>query len=573
MNLINTVKIVVAFLAVFVSFGCDDSSSGKDVSDSGTNDADVLTDKIDVDAEVPDCTEHFFETVMIPMDDGEELSAIIRRPLDENCVLPTILIQTPYGKDNAKYTWFEGTPGLLFASTDYNFVILDWRGFFGSSDAEPNNSRPHPGYDGADTIRWISNQPWSDSNVGTWGVSALCVVQYQTAQEASSSLKAMVPIFCNMNANYEQSYPGGVLRREYIDFIQAYFGGDPALYEAHPYKDLAWDYLGSLYKYTLIKTPALVVAGWYDLYNPGAYNDFENLVLHSAQEVQDKHRLLAGPWIHHATGGEMAMGRLLTEQEKLYLDTEFIIQANSLAFFDLHLRNSGEPQIKKVKFIPDGELSFFYSDEWPPENVENKIFYINSEGLGESPSTDGNSLSWQSDPDSPVPTVGGHTLVAQYTHGPDWQDELLERSDVIYFESELLGKMTVAGRVKVFLEVSTDAPDTDFVVKLTKIGEDGRHLLITDGVRRLKLRETFATPVEVTSGEHYIIEIEMTNNSSLTLEEGDRLGLILSSSSFSRFDINPQNGNDFYYDGDTTYVSSNYVFFNENTRIEIPVLQ
>lgn len=44
--------------------------------------------------------------------------------------------------------------------------------------------------DGADTIDWLTRQPWCDGEVGTFGASYLGMIQWSAAEQASAGLKA-----------------------------------------------------------------------------------------------------------------------------------------------------------------------------------------------------------------------------------------------------------------------------------------------------------------------------------------------------------------------------------------------
>ncbi|MBK6932973.1 MAG: CocE/NonD family hydrolase [Saprospirales bacterium] len=118
-------------------------------------------------------------TVNIPARDGKTLAADVYVP--SGCMsCPTILIQTPYNKNLFRLGLPLGTQQNLHASP-YNWVVVDWRGFYGSAAAAV--AQPNRGLDGYDVIDWIADQPWSNKKVGTWGPSALGGIQYQTAKE------------------------------------------------------------------------------------------------------------------------------------------------------------------------------------------------------------------------------------------------------------------------------------------------------------------------------------------------------------------------------------------------------
>jgi hypothetical protein len=73
---------------------------------------------------------------------------------------------------------------------------------------------------------------------------------------------------------------------------------------------------------------------------------------------------------------------------------------------------------------------------------------------------------------------------------------IASRPDVLVFQTEPLAKdVLIAGNIKVVLHVSSDAPDTDFFVKLIDVHPPsldyptGFALPLTDGVIRARYRD------------------------------------------------------------------------------------
>lgn len=232
----------------------------------------------------------------IPMRDNKKLAADVYLPNGGTAQLPTILIQTPY---NRLYYRF-GLPlgiGIQIDQCNYNIVILDWRGSFGSSQAYV--PQPNRGYDGYDAVEWIATQPWSDGNVGTWGPSALGKVQYLTAKEDPPHLKCIVPVVAAPYYNYSEYYPGGVLRTEYVEQLDQLGFGLGLLVYPHPFYDIVWQYTESTSNYPQsIKVPCFMVGGWYDHNINEMVDFFASIRSSSPLAVRDKHKLLIGPWAH-----------------------------------------------------------------------------------------------------------------------------------------------------------------------------------------------------------------------------------------------------------------------------------
>jgi hypothetical protein len=566
---------------------CSDDSSAGDTGDGGvdatTTDAHPsdgtlvdgdLFDGANPDGTAPQCSRHYFEDIEIPMSDGKYLAAFVRRAENPACALPTILIQTPYNKEHTRDLWFDGdiADNPLFSSPSYNFVVLDWRGFYGSAAAAV--TQPDYGQDGYDAVEWIATQDWSNGRVATWGVSALCKIQYQTAVKQPPHLVAAVPIFCGMNNTYEDYYPGGVLRREYTDTITALFGAN--VVEQHPYKDMAWSYLGSLYSAANVAVPMLVVAGWFDLNTHASVTDFADLTTQSPPAVAQAHRLLVGAWHHFAAGGESAAGRPMTAQELLYHDGERKIQQDSLAWFNHHLRQHENEvdQWSPVRYVSAGDGTNVYrsADSWPPAATTEHILYLHATGELSDASPTAAQVSFPYDPLDPSPTKGGATLSPNLDHGPHDQAEVIARDDALVFTSALLSApLEIHGTLRLELDVATTGVDTDFSVRLTDVDPDENHLLIGEGIARLKLRDSLSLPSTVVAGMRYTLTVDVINDLAYTFAVGHRVGLIITSSNHPRFDRNPNTGNDFFDQAVVPLAVTNTLYTDGSCRLILPV--
>ncbi len=511
---------------------------------------------------------------MVRMRDGAELAAFVRRPADPAGGVPAILIHTPYDKENARELWFVDTSKEpLFASNDYAFVVADWRGRFGSREAELRDNYQY-GEDGYDLVEWIAAQPWCDGRIGTFGVSALGRVQYWTATERPPHLKAAVPIFAHLNQWYENYYPGGVLRREYVTALGLLFGANSVI-EDHPYWDLLWAFVERQYSAELIEVPMLVVSGWYDLYNRGTHRSFADLRALSNPSVCDDHRLLIGEWSHFAVGGESIWGRDFTEEELRWFDADRRIQSDALFFFDFHLRDivNQAAEWASVRYLQGATGIWRTAEEWPPPSMPLTLYLTSNGGLDRVPPT-GGEMTFAYDPGNPSPTVGGQTLGWESLHGPVDQGPVFEHGEAVAFVTEVLdAPLAIAGSIEVSLEITTTGFDTDFAVRLTDVDRNGRHLLLTDGIRRLKLRDDLSRVSEVVPGEEYTVPITLTNELAYTFAEGHRAGLIVSSSNYSRFARNPNTGGDFYGDGEDSEEVINTVVTDGLSSLRLPLIR
>ncbi|MES2265052.1 MAG: CocE/NonD family hydrolase [Pseudomonadota bacterium] len=80
-----------------------------------------------------------------------------------------------------------------------------------------------------DAIDWAGVQPWSNGNVGLWGMSYLAMSQHQVASLHPKHLKAMIAIGTDVDMYEELVYTGGILNEEF--FLHWYPAGVlPAVY-------------------------------------------------------------------------------------------------------------------------------------------------------------------------------------------------------------------------------------------------------------------------------------------------------------------------------------------------------
>jgi len=148
------------------------------------------------------------------------------------------------------------------------------------------------------------------------------------------------------------------------------------------------------------------------------------------------------------------------------------------------------------------------------------------------------------DPRNPVPTRGGAVCCnpTVFPWGPIDQRPVEQRPDVLVYTSSALKKeVEVTGPIRVVLYCSTSAPDTDFTAKLVDVFPDGTARNLTDGILRLRYRESLEKPALARPGQTYQVSIDAGVTSNVFLK-GHRMRLEISSSNFPRFDRNPNTG-------------------------------
>ncbi|MBN2683145.1 MAG: CocE/NonD family hydrolase [Bacteroidales bacterium] len=493
--------------------------------------------------------------------DGKKLAADIYIPEGE-IPRPTILIQTPYNKFWYRFSLPLGY-GINIETCPYNFVIVDWRGFYGSASAF--SSTASRGEDGYDCVEWIASQSWSDGKIGTWGPSALGKIQFQTAKENPPHLVCCCPLVAGSQFDYEEYYPGGVYRKEYVEQLDALGYGMSGTILANPYYNYLWQYVEAENWYPdEINVPMFMIGGWYDHNVEIMLNLFTGLQNESPSPINAEHKLLMGPWVHGGHGAAYVGSSL--QGELSYPAAEGWSDSLALRFFEYYLLNAynGWPGEPVIRYFQMGEDEWKTCENWPPEGASDINFYLHEGGLllPELPDETNSSSSFLYNPSDPSPTYGGPTLGEDMLQGPYDQTLIVEsRDDIISFTSPAFSEPAVLkGAALVKLFITSDKTDTDFAVRLTDVYPDGRSMLIADGIKRMRFRNGFtAADVSLMSpGTTYEVEIEFYNT-AITFPVGHKVRLDISSSNYPRFDKNLNNGGEMYVAGDTL-IAENSVF-------------
>lgn len=487
--------------------------------------------------------------VNIPMRDNKFLAADVYVPTACNSC-PTILIQTPYNKDNFRNGLPLGTLQNL-QSSPYSWVVVDWRGFYASSSAAI--AQPQRGQDGYDVIDWIVTQSWNNGKVGTWGPSALGVIQYQTAKENHPNHTCAVPLVAHPQTSYDSYFYGGVLEKSRLQTLDLLGYGLSNLVLANTYYSATWQFLENNSWYaSSIKIPTLQIGGWYD-HNIDKMTDWYKATRTSADlAVRDKQWLLVGPWVHGGTGAAYVGSSV--QGELNYPDAAYKSDSMAVDFFAFYLLNDNNnwEATSKITYYELGNDQWNYSIANSIEIVNNDELFLNAGNLLSTQNSTGNT-SFVADPHNPSPTLGGSTLSLGLDQGPYNQISLEARQDVITFSTgDLWDDISISGRVKLNLYVECDQPDADIAVRLTDVYPDGRNMLINDGIRRMRFRNGYTQSDEafMTAGQVYNVEVELPFV-NYTWKAGHEIKAYISANSSTRWDVNLQNGSTMYAAGDT----------------------
>lgn len=527
------------------------------------------------------------------LQDGTVLRADIARPAGDGR-WPVILTRTPYGKAYAPGFTTELTHG---ARHGFVTIIQDVRGRGASGG--PDDFRPwiDEGADGAEAVEWAAALPWSNGEVFMTGPSYLGFTQWAAAAEQPRSLRGVNPIVSMGQFRRSLMYFGGVYELELNAFWWTMMGLEvlarrtwesptslqqalgraaadlDALGRDHGFDSLplsrfepvASSALGSQLfallqedetgptiaastranDYGRITVPALIVAGWYDLFIRAAIDQFTGLRAGGGSaEARHRTRLIVGPWAHHPQG-KMTGERISPGSAAIQALNRFGHMGLAAEYFR-DLRRE-EPNQAPVKIWVMGADVWRDEWEWPIGRAVVTPWYLSSGGRANSEPGDGvlspsggfgppDSFSY--DPADPAPTRGGAVLGVSCVPGGSDCRALEERDDILVYRSDILDQdIEVTGTPIVELWITTDAVDTDFVARLVDVHPDGMARLITDGIIRTRYRhnpDSFQADAPLEPGLPYLVRIELLPTSNL-FKAGHRLQIDVTSSCFPRW--------------------------------------
>ena len=345
--------------------------------------------------------------------------------------------------------------------------------------------------------------------------------------------------------------------------------------------------------------PTVYSGGWYDSYTRATTDSYVGLSQRLANQ-----RLLMGPWTHgdaaleRSYAGDVDLGPSAPIQGNLASSRRHL----QLRWFDRWLKGvqAGVDDDAPVRIFVMGGGSGARTAEgrllhggqwrdepgWPLERAVATPFYLRAgETLDQAPPGTGEAASstFVYNPADPLPTISANTSsLNEFMPGPErvpapaspttlmrvmvvqgGADQrtrpdlsgghapygpLEDRADVLAFSTEpLAADVEVTGPIEATLYLSSDAPDTDLFVMLQDVyppsadWHDGYRLNIADGIMRVRYRDGMDRPAMMAPGEVYEVRFALYPTSNRFVA-GHQMRVLVSSSSFPRFDVNPNTG-------------------------------
>ena len=501
---------------------------------------------------------HQVRDLTIRMSDGVELAADVYYPADPATGepvtgrFPVVLSQTPYAKRSFVTTGSFGEFGgdgyfPYLVQRGYINAIVEVRGT-GSSGGEFGLFSARDAKDGAELVRWAATMPRSNGRVGGAGYSYPGLNQIHTAAAVGrrSALRAIVPSAAGFDLYRDLAFGGGIpnvlfasvwaaLRSSMVLAAPDNPAGDPlrqlvgrvdrarglAALDAGLYSEIelggerAFDSAfwkerapSSLLRRVVRNgVPALLISGWFDVYQRGVVLNYAALQnawagrrrifdpMRRGQRLTPRYQLVQGPWVHNAVG----MG-------------EWIQQVH-LEWFDRWLFGRRTPLTRTRRPLHAFELG---ADRWidagvyPLPRTRVRTLWLAGGRGGSAPHSlnDGllaarrpqpgsDTIAW-ADAASPCSRLtdqwslgflGAVSAGAGMPLNPCAGDDRSTQAGALTYTTEPFERdVTLAGPASVAVQLSSTSRDSELVASLEDVAPDGSSYPLTSGALLGSLR-------------------------------------------------------------------------------------
>jgi uncharacterized protein len=432
--------------------------------------------------------------IRIPMRDGIRLAADLYVPADgARDPMPVVVDYIPYRKDEVDVTVFRHY--LALARNGYGLCRIDIRGTGGSEGRAIDEYVLSEQLDGYDAVEWLAAQPWCDGHVNLMGISYGGFTALQVAVHQPPHLTSIIPIDATDDRYTDDCHYRAGLPRMYYDL--GWYGTRMVAWNAMPPSPSAaltpearaatWQehiehdepYLvhwlthqtdgpywrqgsvaGSLDRITC---PTFIIGGWRDGYPNPPLRLFEGI---SAPK-----KVLIGPWDHAMPDAGVPGPRIDYLHDVIrWLDhwcrgiDNGVMDEAPIAVF-IQEAGSLSPTRLDTPGRWRGETS------WPVPGASVTSLPVGPDGA--SPDLV---------PYDPSAGMAGGLWSGGVPFGLTADQRADEGRSLVYASDPLVEPLTILGRARALLRVSTDAPVMGVVVSVSDVDPDGRSHLVAKGM-------------------------------------------------------------------------------------------
>lgn len=492
---------------------------------------------------------HWTETedCWIPMPDGVNLAAKLWLPdIAQSEPVPCIIEVLPYRKRDI-YAPRDAMHHRYFAGHGYACMRVDIRGSGDSDGHQGVFAMQQERDDTLAVLRWIAAQPWSDGQVGMFGISWGGFQAIQTADRAPPELKAIIPCsFAPDRYTYSQVYRGGAMLLRSIRWSTQMFGyksrapdpqlvggkwrtlwlerlahNVPQIISALEHQNYSEYWKSRAIDFARIRCPFYAVSGWADASYVGAVSD-------ALTKLNVPRKGLIGAWGHrfpHLAAPGPAVGFL---QESLRWFDQWMRGKNT-GILNEPMLTAWMPQaVPAQNYYAVSPGRWVAEPTWPSPRIKTKRYVLNASGhLSERTGTPG-KISART-----PQTLGLDCgeLMPWFQHGASPElpgDQRADDGKSICFDSAPLTRATeILGTAVATLTFSVDKPTAFVCVRLCDVAPDGASTRVTYGVFNLTHINGADKPVKLTPGRRYSVRIPLSDT-AYSFVKGHRLRVAVS---------------------------------------------
>lgn len=416
----------------------------------------------------------------------------------------------------------------FFTSHGYACVIVDVRGSGASTGVRKMEFSPEEIADGKEIVDWIINQPWSNGNVGSTGVSYVGTTAEMLLVNQHPAVKACIPRSNIFDLYNYVMMPGGIRQTPFIDAWGkttqsldkndfSIFGklAKHLLFGANPVQG---DRGKKIYKFALAQhrnnfditagikhvvfrndtlpqlglsseafsihsyrkqiensgTPIYRIGGWYD----GA---LQKSLFDGMANTKNTVKVLVGPWDH---GPQNNVSPFASTKV-----VNFPVKLEMLRFFDFYLKgiNNGIDREPKLYYYTIGEETWKSTNEWPLANQQQTLLFLNSDNSLHKNILKEGEVKYKVDYSANSGNTSRWNSVTQlFMNGPtNYSNRMEEDKKLVSFTTApLLNTTEITGSPYLDIYWSGDASDAGIFVYLEDVSPDGTVTYITEGLFR-----------------------------------------------------------------------------------------
>jgi putative CocE/NonD family hydrolase len=502
----------------------------------------------------------------VPLRDGACLSVDCWQPEDPTPQARTaVLTLSPYGRDSCAET------GRFFAARGFVYIAADCRG---RGDSDGNFTVYGDGDDYADLIAWAAAQAWCNGQVVTQGGSYAGINQWQVATRRPAALRALAPMVAPMPGPWGDTLNGVVISYSiaWATLVQGRHAKWQLFADRALWRDLAWrlyrdrppnavwatsitaapnpvllpmlqDHQAAAWVHALptatefahTTTPVLTLTGLYDNAQVGTLQYWRRHEAAAGAAHRNHRWLVIGPSAHAGT-------RTLSPQDDAQMDGVALSSAEwqdqlCADFYRWATQDGPLPALLnyRVSAFVTGLEQWAHAPDLPALSNAECLWHPAKDQLTTKPPPSGGitfannpldtrfaELEAAGDGGSLFDAISGEapldTAFADHLFGQGW----------VWESDALTEDLLLCGTPRLQLRLVVDTPDADLLAAVIKCRPDGRQVVLSSTLMRLRYRDGLDQPSRLwPAGHAELVRFPEMRFIATRVAAGCRLRLVL----------------------------------------------